>query len=387
MRPVVPSHDPLSTRSASAKTHGPLTEKATQVREATASARDQSILPPQRELTAQAILQGSPIFRAKVDSKAKQLTGGQGWKRLNVAADTIRKEVEAVHGKKSAMYSDKNFELELKGTGKGMGPPRTKAGVTLQRRLDPKRERTYINPDVYMTPKERAEWKAAFRESGANAFIEPLAHASINRTLGDTKNGRAFQAWGYDRNFVGTQKQANRAIEKAKNRAHAARDSSKAIESFDEDYATKWAETDSDQTLYQYRLRGKKILERDYDLKVPTGSESGAYQKLWIAGGKTKGGAYEGTVKRLERSQYHTEVEHGRLEIRKLDFKNPGKAGKVDLKIKTLRDGAAESDANARSATVIKEPTKSVSHAIAEFKRLRSENSQGSAGSPFKKTW
>jgi len=383
----VPSHDPLSTRTASAKAHGPLTEKATQVREATAGARDQSILPPQRELTAQAILRESPIFRAKVDSNAKQLTGEQGWKRLNVAADKIKKEVEAVHGKKSAMYSDKRFELALI-TGKsslGMGPPRTKAGVTLQRRLDPDQERTYVLPDVYMTPKERTDWKAAFRESGANAFIEPLAHASINRTLGDTKNGLAYQAWGRDRSFVGTQKQANRAIEKAKNRAHAARDSSKAIESFDEDYATKWAKTDRDQTLYQYRLRGEKILERDYDLKPPTGSESGAYQALWIAGGKTKGGAYEGTVKRLERSQYHTEVEHGRLDIEKLDFNKPGETEKIHHQ--TLRDEAAKSDANVRSAKVIKEPIKSVSHAIAEFKRLRSENSQSSASSPFKKTW
>lgn len=367
MRPIVPPHDPISTRSASAKAHGTLTEKATQVREATAGARDQSILPPQRELTTQAILRESPIFRAKVARK--------NWGRLKDAADKIKEEVEAVHGKKSAMYSDKRFERALN-TGEsslGKGPPRTKFGVTLQRRLDPAQERTYVSPDVYMTPKERADWKAAFRESGANAFITPLAHASINRTSGDTKNGPAFQAWGRDRNFVGTQKQANRAIEKAKNRAHAARDSSKAIESFDKDYATNWAETDTDQTLYQYRLRGKKILERDYDLKPPTGSESQAYQHLWIAGGKTKGGAYEGTVKRLERSQYHTEVEHGRLDIKKLDFNKPGKPEEIHHQ--TLRNEAAKSDANVRSAKIDTPRTKKVSDAIAKFNDLGSKNS------------
>ena len=65
------------------------------------------------------------------------------------------------------------------------------------------------------------------------------------------------------------------------------------------------------------------------------------------------------------------EVEHGRLDIKKLDFNKPGKTEEIHHQ--TLRDEAAKSDANVRSAKIDTQRTKKVSDAIAKFNGLGSK--------------
>lgn len=251
-----------------------------------------------------------------------QSLGKAAWgkARRNVAA--VREDVVAVHGLESALYSNPK-----------LAPPdlstvRTKLGVTLLRRSDDdEQKRAYpTNPAIYTTPKEQSQWKEKFRESGANAFITPSQHDAINATKGDPKNRLPFaQVWGRDhRNFVGTKAQADRAVQTANERVDMAGDSKAAIKSLAETYSTNWDETDKDQTMLQYSV-GKDALEH-WNLQQPTGAEASAYKSDFIAGGKTRGGALEGTINAVSREDLHSAVQDGSIAISRRNFnRQPGR--------------------------------------------------------------
>ena len=298
----------------------------------------------QNPVTGRTLSRGTESERLRFQ---KKIVGRAGWRKAQEAIAAVRDDVVKVHGEKSAFYSNQDLARSL-----DKSLIRTKFGATLQRRADENQQkRNYVNPEIYTTREEQEDWNNAFRESGANAFITPDAHGAINRTKGDTANGRAFQGWGQNTNFVGTQKQARGALKNAIQRAQITGKAENAIKSFDETYATNWSRTDQDQTMYQYRI-GAGDLEH-WGLRQPSGSEAGAYKNDWIAGGKTRGGAFEGTVKAVSREKLHEEVRDGRIAIHKRDFNRRGRGHLAPQTHEVLRAGATESDARAKAARPI----------------------------------
>jgi hypothetical protein len=136
--------------------------------------------------------------------------------------------------------------------------------------------------------------------AGAHAFITPAIHRNIHNLPGAWAN---FGGWGSDANFVAPLDRADELV------AQAAGENGHGIWDLEEKLGIprgSWVKACApDYNVYRYVIHDTKR----FNLRVPSGSERGAYASEWWNGkyqkgqwepkGKTEGGAAEAVIDKI----------------------------------------------------------------------------------------
>jgi hypothetical protein len=133
--------------------------------------------------------------------------------------------------------------------------------------------------------------------SGAHAFITPAIHRNIHNLPGAWAN---FGGWGKDANFVAPLDKANELVEQAAGpKGHGIWDLEEKLGIPKGSWVKACA---PDYNVFRYIIHDTK----KFNLRIPSGSESGAYASEWWNGkyqrgqwepkGKTEGGATEAVI-------------------------------------------------------------------------------------------
>jgi hypothetical protein len=179
----------------------------------------------------------------------------------------------------------------------------TPLGATLARRMD--RKDQIASPEELFTEDQIKAHLGNFA-NGAHAWISPEKNKNIKGDWG----------WGLDQNFVGTISEADALVSKAQ--------SEKGIFTLEEAYGIdhmeswSWAnkENNPDNTMWRYIIPKPQ----NYNLKMASGKESGAYKDMWAAGGKALGGANEAVIDRVPKIKLLLDIAKGNIITEEVKF-------------------------------------------------------------------
>ncbi len=275
------------------------------------------------------------------------------WSRLRAHVRAAKLETQSLHGDRTFHTEERSPQTKMIPQVKEgradvetpTGPVRTRFGATLARRLDSwtpwaggPRDTAYAPTAQYMTKEETQAHEKEF-EPGGHAWISEWAHENILRGKGKKgfQNDRGgFGAWGLDSNFVGTLGGADDAMEKA-SEAHGKGEGGEGagIERLEKAYALKKGDWKSkDNVIYRYRIPRESM--GLWQSRMPSGAEAGALRKLWVAGGKTGGGATEAVVNSVSREELKERVKQGHLVIERVHFGPDGKTSTTPVALGDL---------------------------------------------------
>ena len=160
---------------------------------------------------------------------------------------------------------------------------------------------------------ERYARKQLDKFQKTHAFISEWAFGNI---LGQWKS------WGTDSNFVAPLSDAESLLIKAKD--------GNGIETLEKELgipAGSWASPTN--SIYRFIVHNPK----QFDLRLPKGMESGAYQKEWVLGGKTLGGGAEAVINSMTLEDLRNNIANGVIEIKRLTFIGDKKAEQIPISL------------------------------------------------------
>lgn len=149
----------------------------------------------------------------------------------------------------------------------------------------------------------------------------PEAHAFISEWAYNNITG-AWKAWGQGSNFVSPLGAAESFLQKA-----IAGDGISTLEKALGIPAGDWSDKGKTNLIYRFIIKNPKKL----DIRMPMGSEGGAYRKEWVFGGWTLGKAPEAVVNAMKLDELKELVKQGVIEIKRVNFLEPGNARQVDV--------------------------------------------------------
>jgi hypothetical protein len=179
----------------------------------------------------------------------------------------------------------------------------TPLGASLARRLDKKGQ--IASPEELFTEDQIKAHLGKF-VNGAHAWITPEKNKKIKEEWG----------WGIEQNFVGTIGEADGLLSKAQ--------SEKGIFTLEEAYGIdhmeswSWANKEKNPTNTMWRYIIPK--PQDYNLKMASGQENGAFKDMWIAGGKALGGANEAVIDKVPIEKLLLDINDGNIITEEVEF-------------------------------------------------------------------
>ena len=226
----------------------------------------------------------------KAGKKTASKVGATLAKRMGSArADDLWKEIEGL--KKEGGHDAEIAKLQVE--------------LDKANELGDKYTKLIGGPETFMKD-EIDNHLAEFRKGGIHAFIVADYHAGFQGAWG---------GWGKDNgnNFVAPLPAANAIVDKAING-----EGIRTLEVALGIPAWDWVKKCPDGIIYRYIIPADKV--EQVGLKMAEGFEESAYNKEWIAGGRTEGRAKEAVIKTFRGKDYVNAIASKVLVIEALDL-------------------------------------------------------------------